>query len=220
MTAFTICTAEQRSPDWFRARLGRLTGSCASDMLATVKTAGAEAAARRDLRMRLVLERLTGESQEDGYVNATMQWGIDKEAEAFDAYEAYSGNLTRRTGFLTHRDLMVGCSLDGDVENFAGIVELKCPKSATHYGYLKAGSVPASHLPQIQHNLWITGAQWCDFASYDPRFPEHLRLFVCRVPRVEIDILAYEKVALKFLAEVEAEFDGAMTMLAGAGAAA
>jgi hypothetical protein len=66
-----------------------------------------------------------------------MQWGIDHEAEAFAAYEAESGNLVRRTGFLTHTDLLVGCSLDGDVEDFAGIVEIKCPKSATHYGYLK-----------------------------------------------------------------------------------
>ncbi len=184
-------------------------------MLATIKSG--EAAARRDLRMRLVLERLTGESQDDCYVNAAMQWGIDHEEDAFDAYEAYSGNLTRRTGFLSHTTLMLGCSLDGDVDEFTGIVELKCPKSATHYGYLKAGAVPANHLPQIQHNLWISGAQWCDFVSYDPRFPEAMRLFVRRVPRVEVDVLAYSKVAMAFLAEIDAELEQAdKLMSAGA----
>lgn len=216
MRSFTIVTAEQRSPEWFQARLGRLTGSCAGDMLATTQK-GSEAATRRDLRMRLVLERLTGESQEDGYVNGAMQWGIDHESDAFDAYEAHSGNLVRRTGFITHDALMVGCSLDGDVDDFTGIVELKCPKSATHYGYLKAGSVPANHMPQILHNLWVTGAQWCDFASYDPRFPDGMQLFVCRVMRVEMDVLAYSKCAEKFLAEIDAELAQATTlMVAGA----
>lgn len=172
-------------------------------MLATIKTG--EAAARRDLRTQLVVERLTGQPQEDCYVNGAMQWGLDHEAEAFAAYESHSGNLVRRTGFLMHMDLMVGCSLDGDVDDFAGIVEIKCPKSATHYGYLKSGEVPAGHKPQILHNLWVSGAEWCDFVSYDPRFPDERRLFVVRVPRVELDVLAYAKTAEKFLAEVDAE---------------
>lgn len=201
--SFTVVQAEQRSPEWYAARAGRLTGSRAADMLATIKSG--EAAARRDLRVQLAVERLTGMPQEDTYVNAAMQWGIDHEADAFAAYEAHSGHVVRRTGFLQHDDLMVGCSLDGDVEDFAGIIECKCPKSATHFGYLKAGKVPANHMPQILHNLWVTGAQWCDFVSYDPRFAEHLRLFVCRVPRVEVDILAYAKCAETFLAEVDAE---------------
>lgn len=200
---FTIVNDPQRSPAWFAARAGRLTGSCAKDMLATIQKG--EAAARRDLRTRLVVERLTGQPQEDDYVSAAMQWGIDREDAAFAAYEAHSGNVVRRTGFLRGDELMVGCSLDGDVENFAGIVELKCPKSATHLGYLKAGAVPSNHMPQILHNLWISGAQWCDFVSYDPRFPESLQLFVCRVPRVELDVLAYAKCAEKFLVEVDAE---------------
>lgn len=210
MRKFTICEADQRSSEWYTARLGRLTGSVACDMLATIKSG--EAAARRDLRMRLVLERLTGQSQESGYVNAEMQWGIDHEQDAFDAYEAVSGNLVRPTGFLMHTELMVGCSLDGDINDFAGILEAKCPKSATHYGYLKAGAVPSSHMPQILHNLWVTGAQWCDFASYDPRFPESIRLFVCRVPRVEIDVLSYAKCAEKFLAEIDAELEQARAL--------
>lgn len=172
-------------------------------MLATIQKG--EAAARRDLRVQLVCERLTGQPQEDPFTNAVMQWGIDHEADAFAAYEAQSGNLVRRTGFLTHTALMVGCSLDGDVEDFAGIVEIKCPKSATHYGYLRSGEVPTNHRPQILHNLWVTGAAWCDFVSFDPRFPEGHRLFVCRVPRVELDVMAYAKSAEKFLAEVDAE---------------
>lgn len=205
MRRFTVCEAEQRSPEWFAARLGRLTGSRAGDMLATIKSG--EAAARRDYRTQLVVERLTGNLQEEPFINPAMQRGVEREPVARDAYERRTGCFVQATGFLSHVEHMAGCSLDGHVGDFEGIVELKCPKSATHLRYLREGKMPAEHLPQVLHNLWITGAQWCDFVSFDDRFPEHLSLFVVRVPRVEIEILAYEKTALKFLDEVNAEVE-------------
>lgn len=200
-----IITTEQRTPEWHAARLARLTGSCAGDMLARIKSG--EAAARRDLRIRLVCERLTGQSQEDVFVSKEMQRGIDREADAFAAYEGQTGNLVKRVGFLAHDTLAAGCSPDGQVSNYTGIVELKVPKSATHLRYIRAGVVPSDYVPQITHNLWITGAQWCDFASFDDRFPPSLRLFVVRVPRVQVDIDAYELMARTFLNEVDAECD-------------
>jgi predicted phage-related endonuclease len=191
----------QRSPAWFSLRAGRLTGSSAGDMLATLKSKG-EAAARRDLRMRLVCERLTGASQEDVPITAAMQRGIDKEADALAAYMALTGLEVRKTGFIAHDSLMAGCSVDGDVDNFSGIIEIKCPKSATHLGYLRSGDVPAAYIPQMTHNAWITGAQWCDFVSFDDRFPPELSLYVVRwTPYLP----AYEEMALAFLAEVDAE---------------
>lgn len=204
--SFTIFDGEQRTKEWFAARVGRLTGSRAGDMLATIKSG--EAASRRDLRAQLVVERLTGEPQEDGYINAAMARGIDKEPEAFGAYEAYSGNLVRRTGFLMHSALMIGCSLDGDVDDFTGIIECKCPKSATHLEYLKAGGkIPSRHVPQITHNLFVSGAQWADFVSFDDRFPPALQLVVMRVQRDEAAIKAYELALSLFLSEVDREVE-------------
>lgn len=207
---FTVIDAEQRSPDWFAARLGRLTGSRAGDMLATIKSG--EAAARRDLRTQLVCERLTGQLQEDTYINAVMQRGIDCEPQAFAAYEAQTGTLVERSGFLSHTEHMAGCSLDGHIGAFTGILELKCPKSTTHLRYLRGGVVPSEHLPQIAHNLWITGAQWADFVSFDDRFPPELQLFIVRVTRLESAIAAYEQKALAFLAEVDTEAAALMTI--------
>lgn len=200
-----LIDCEQRSPDWFKVRLGKLTGSVAGDMLATIKSG--EAAKRRDLRVRLVCERLTGESQEDGYTNAAMQRGIDKEPAALAAYEAVTGFVAWPTGFCEHDELLAGCSLDGQVQDFAGIVELKCPKSSTHLSYIKAGKAPADYLPQITHNLWITGAAWCDFVSFDDRFPAALQLVRYRVMREDVDLKAYELAARLFLDEVAAEVD-------------
>jgi len=201
--AFTVVDAPQRSQEWFAARLGRLTGSRASDMLATIKSG--EAAARRDLRLQLVCERLTGTVQEDGFVSPAMERGVVLEPAAFAAYEALTGNLAQRTGFLLWDDMPVGCSPDGYVDDYEGIVEFKCPKSATHLKYLRGGVVPADYLPQITHNLLVSGAQWCDFMSYDDRFPVHLQTFLVRVQRSDVDIVGYARKATAFLDEVAAD---------------
>jgi hypothetical protein len=202
---FRVIEAEQRSEAWFQARLGRLTGSCAGDMLAKIKTG--EAAARRDLRMQLVVERLTGKPQEEGFISPAMQRGIDLEAAAIAAYEGATGNLVRSTGFLACDELLAGCSLDGDVDNFTGILECKCPKSATHLGYLRGQAVPAEHRAQMLHNCWISSAQWCDFASFDNRFPAELQLFVVRYTPTALELTDYEMAARTFLAEVDRELE-------------
>lgn len=215
---FTIIDAPQRSAEWFAARAGLLTGSKAYDATSFLK-GGGESAARRDYRMQLVCERLTGAPQEDGFVNEAMQRGIDLEPKAFAAYEALTGSVAVRTGFLRHISILAGCSLDGHVDHFAGIVEIKCPKSATHLKYWRGpGNVPDDYVPQITHNLWITGAEWCDFLSFDDRFPEALQTFLVRVKRSDVDIDGYEKKALAFLAEVEAETLAIKTTTSGVAA--
>jgi hypothetical protein len=211
---FRIIDADQRSDAWRLARVGRLTGSNAKHVIAKGRGSD-EAVGRRDYRYQLVTERLTGQPQDGVFVNDAMQRGIDMEPAAFAAYEAHSGYLARRTGFLAADGLMAGCSLDGDINGFCGIVELKCPKSATHAKYLRSqmeGKPPAEHVAQITHNLWISGAEWCDFASFDDRFPEPLQLVVIRVKRGDVDIDGYEKKAIAFLEEVDAEYTAMLTM--------
>lgn len=217
--AFTIVDVPQRSPEWFAARLGRLTGSVAADAMAGPLKSGGEPASRRDLRMRLVLERLTGRSLEDDYVNADMKRGIALEPDALAAYEAETGNLIQPTGFLMHTDLMIGCSLDGHISDFTGLLELKCPRPANHLRYVRAGVLPAEHRWQIVHNLFVTGAAWADFCSFAPDFPEPLRVFRLRVQRNDAEIASYELMARQFLAEVQKEYDD-IQMMAGSVAVA
>ena len=202
---FSVCMAAQRSPEWLSARLGRLTGSRAADMLATIRSG--EAAARRDLRVQLVCERLTQTVQEDGFLNAAMQWGIETEPAARAAYEALTGHVATCSGFLGSTVHLAGCSLDGHVGDFEGICEFKCPKSATHLRYLRGGIVPSDYLPQIRHNLWISQADWCDFMSFDPRFPPDLQTFLVRVQAADVDLDGYARAALAFLAEVQSDVD-------------
>ena len=193
----------QRTPEWFAARLGVLTGTAAKDMLATIKSG--EAAARRDLRTRLVVERLTGQAQEDVFVNADMQRGVELEDEARAAYESATGHLVTSAGFLKHPDLPVGYSPDGLLDDGAGLLELKVPRSATHLRYLRSGALPAEHAAQVLHGLYVSGAKFCDFCSYDNRYPAPLRLFRVRVERDEKAIADYDKTVRAFLAECDVE---------------
>jgi hypothetical protein len=209
--AFTVIECQQRSEEWVKARLGRLCGSRASDMLAT-RQDGKPAAGRANLRTQLVLERLTGKPQESTYQSPAMQAGVENEADALLLYEALTGQLVERTGFLSHNAMLAGCSLDGHVGDFEGIVEAKCPLPATHLEYIRSGKVPGDYQKQILHSLWITGAQWCDWLSYQPSFPEHLQVRIVRIERNEVAIDEYEQKARLFLAEVERDIETLNTM--------
>lgn len=200
---FTVIDAPQRSPEWFQARLGRLTGSVAAKMLATIKSG--EAADRRNLRLRLVLERLTGRPQESDFVSPAMQAGIDREPLAFAAYEALTGNVVQRTGFLAHTSLMAGCSLDGHLGNFEKLLSIKCRQPAAHLDFLKTGTVPGDALAQIRHELWLTGATEHDYFSWNPDFPEPLQSRVVTVQASKVALDEYDAAVTRFLAEVDTE---------------
>lgn len=206
---------DQRTPEWHAVRVGMFTASCAGDMLATIKSG--EAAARRDLRTRLALERITGQSQENGFVSADMQRGTEMEPAALAAYESLTGNMVRTVGFVRHDSLRAGYSPDGVIDDFVGLLELKCPKSATHLGYIEGKALPKDYAGQIMHALWITGAQWVDFVSFDDRFPPALQLFHVRVERDEKAVKAYELMAVQFLREIDEKVE-AVTALCGAAA--
>lgn len=201
--SFTILDCEQRSEMWFAARVGRLTGSSAAAMMTEIKSG--EAAARRDLRVRLALERITGRAQENEFTTSALQHGIDTEPAALGIYEAMTGQILERTGFLSLDSVQAGCSLDAFVNGRKGIVEAKCPKSATHYEYLKTKQIPKPYRWQCLHNMWVSDAEWCDFVSYDDRFPEHLQYLCVRMERNASEILTYATAAGRFLAEVAVE---------------
>lgn len=200
----------QRSSDWFALRAGKLTGSCAKDMLAKGR-GSADSVKRRDLLYKLIAERMSGSSQEDGYVNAAMQWGIDHEADAVRAYEAEKSCFVDSIGFCEHESLPIGTSPDGFI-GASGILSVKCPKTATHIRYLRERCEPSEHVAQNTHELWLTGREWVDFVSFDPRLPEGGRLFIIRVTRSLAQLAEYEREVWAFLEEVSIE-EGAVRKL-------
>lgn len=191
----------QGSPEWFAQRLGRVTASRVADVVARTKSG--YSASRANYRAQLIVERLTGVAPES-YTNAAMQWGIDNEAYARSAYEFYQDATVEDAPFVEHPTIpMCGASPDGLVGP-DGLVEIKCPISATHIDTLRGQSVPGAYVTQMLWQMACTGRAWCDFVSFDPRMPEDLRLFVRRVPRDDARIAELEQEVRVFLTETDA----------------
>ena len=190
---------DQSSEEWFAARLGKVTASRLSDVLATIKTG--EAAARANYRIELVAERLTGKST-PGFTSAAMQWGVECEPMARSAYETETGLIVTEVGFVDHPTIaMAGASPDGLVGD-DGLIEIKCPETKTHIETLTSKKAPSKYIPQMQWQMACTGRQWVDFVSFDPRLPEHLMLEIIRVDRDQLLIDQYSEAVSIFLAEV------------------
>jgi putative phage-type endonuclease len=193
-------TVEQGSDEWKALRLGHVTASNIADIMA--KGRGGESITRRKYKMRIVAERMT-EQSEAGWSSAAMEWGTTQEPFARSAYEVANSTFVDRTGFWLHPTIKwVGVSPDGLVGD-DGLVEIKCPNSTTHLDWLLAGKVPAEHMKQIQCQLWVTGREWCDFISFDPRVKHSKQLFVKRTHRDEELIKEMEREVHVFLQEVE-----------------
>jgi len=173
-------TIQQRSAEWFAARLGKVTASRVSDVMATIKSG--ESASRRNYRMELLCERLTGKPG-DFYTSKAMQRGIDLEAQARMAYWIATDREVQEVGFCTHpRYPFFGASPDGFVGP-RGLIEIKCPETSTHVKFLQSMVPDPDYVWQMQAQMSCTGRQWCDFASFDDRLPEELQLAMVRVRR-------------------------------------
>jgi putative phage-type endonuclease len=191
---------EQGSPEWFAARLGKVTASRVADVIA--KTKSGPSTSRANYAAQLIAERLTG-TCETSFTNGAMQWGVDKEPEARAAYVFRTDCDVVEIATVDHpRIAMTSASPDGLVGD-DGMLEIKCPNTATHLDALQSESVPGKYVTQMQWQMACTDRQWCDFASYDPRLPESMRLFVKRVPRDDVMIAELEREVSGFLTEID-----------------
>lgn len=196
----TVHMMEQRSPEWFAHRSGRVTASRIADVMAQTKTG--PGAARKNYMADLIAERLTGERRE-GFSNSAMQWGTDTEPQARAMYAFVTGLQATEVGFIDHPVIhMAGCSPDGLVGD-DGMVEIKCPNTATHLETLLTGKVDTKYLKQMQFQMACAGREWCDFVSFDPRLPPEMQLWVHRFEREAEAVAEIEEAVASFLAEME-----------------
>jgi putative phage-type endonuclease len=198
---------EQRTEEWFEQRLGKVTASRISDVIAKTKTG--MSTSRQNYLIQLVSERLTGKKG-DSFVNQAMLDGIEREDAARKLYEIEKNISVSEVGFFEHPIIsMSGASPDGAVHaeiegKYAGLIEIKCPIETTHTNTLMSKSVPSKYLPQIQWQMACVGARWVDFVSYNPNFPDAMKIFIARVDRDDSYIAELEAEVIKFLDEVDA----------------
>lgn len=193
---------EQGSQEWLALRAGKVTASKVSDVMSSITTAG-----YKNYLADLVVERLTGKKTES-FTNAAMQWGVDQEPIARAEYEVKTGNFVDQIAFVDHPTIVnFGCSPDGLVGD-DGLIEIKCPNTATHIDYVMQDKVPTKYIPQIQCQLAVTGRKWCDFVSFDPRLPDGLQILIVRLERDDEYIEKLEARVVKFLDEVNSAVNG------------
>ena len=193
---------EQRTEEWFAARMGKVTASRVADVIAKTKTG--YSTSRENYLAQLVCEVLTGKPAES-FTNAAMQWGVDQEPLARAAYESHQNVLVDEVGFLTHPTIwQSGASPDGLVGEL-GMVEIKCPNTATHIDTLLTQTVPGKYNTQMQWQMACAGRHWCDFVSFDPRMPTDLQLFVKRVEYDSPYVAMLEKEVMSFLNDLDSK---------------
>lgn len=201
---------EQRSPEWYAARLGKLTGSRIADATTRTKTG----ASRANYMAELLIERLTG-APAPRFTNAAMEWGTQCEPEARMVYEFEQNVSVEEVGFIEHRHLvMAGCSPDGLVGN-DGLVEIKCPSTATHVDTLLGAPIDERYVKQMQFQMGCTGRLWCDWVSYDPRVPLKLRMVIRRLPRDDKMIAKLDQEGEEFLEELAEKYRRLSLMVEG-----
>lgn len=194
---FTIFDCAQRSPEWFAARAGLVTGSKAKVVFMKEGTAG-----RDDYALQLALERLTQKTEPEPFLSSEMRHGIEKESWCRLATEIQYGVTIRQTGFCRHNKLPIGMSFDGDIDDFRVFTEFKAPKSKTHVNYLRAKCLPADYRPQVMHGHLISGAKHSIFCSGDDRLPEGLNAFFVEINVNDLQMDEYERELTKFLRQV------------------
>jgi len=196
----------QGTDEWFQQRLGKVTASRLSDVIAKTKTG--VSTSRQNYLIQLVSERLTGKKT-DSFTNKAMEDGVEREPIARKLYESKTNSIVTEVGFFDHPVIKSsGASPDGAVNaeeegKYAGLIEIKCPIETTHTNILMNKSVPSKYIPQMQWQLACTGAKWVDFVSYNPNFPDTMQIFVARVDRDNAYIAELEAEVLKFLDEVD-----------------
>lgn len=190
-----IHECQQGSPEWYAVKLGKVSASCFSDAVA-----GGTGATRKKYMNNLIAERMTGKS-ENGYINATMERGLEVESLAREYYELLNDCPVRQVGFI-ERDENIGASPDGLV-GADGMLEIKCPFSSTHISYIIEGRLPPTYKKQVQGQLWVAEREWVDFVSYDPRV--HQKPYFCeRVYRDEDYIKELQIKIYMFVADMKA----------------
>jgi putative phage-type endonuclease len=195
-----ITDIEQGSEEWLSLRLGWITASRFKDVMSNGRS-GAPSKTRLSYMYQLAAEALTGDRVES-FSSEYMEWGTKTEPQACAMYEFDSGVSVDHPAFIKWNAVnKIGISPDGLVNDDGGI-EIKCPKTTTQIETFLSGKMPSCHKPQVQGSLWVTGREWWDFVSFDPRIDGDASYMCVRQYRDEKYISELEEKCLSFEAEL------------------
>lgn len=194
---------EQGSEEWHQLRLGKVTASRVSDVMASGRGSG-ESKTREKYKNEVIRERLTGK-QVQGYINPSMERGTLLEPIARASYEVLHNVIVDQVPFIDHPTIkMAGCSPDGLVGD-NGLIEIKIPNPENHIKALLTDNkeLITTYFSQVQWQLACSNRSWCDLISFDPDLSEEYQFSISRIYRDDEWIKQAENEVIKFLSEVE-----------------
>jgi predicted phage-related endonuclease len=159
-----IHECEQNSPQWFEARLGKVTASNFADVMA-----GGEGKTRTRYLRDLAGEIITGKPKES-YSNKSMERGNAMEDQAREQYERTKFADLTRVGFVYNPAINAGCSPDALIGD-DGILEIKTMIPALLIGVLERGTMPQEHRAQCHGAMWVLRRKFCVLRIFYPGMP-------------------------------------------------
>lgn len=199
----TIIDCEQYSPEWYAARRGKVSASRLGCVMAKGKSKNEPSATRAKYMAQLAAARLTGTDTEDGYSSDAMEWGKQHEDKARSLYEMKYDVELVTVGLVIHPTLAQACASPDRLVGDDGLVEIKCPEMHTHFARMRGADIETNYFRQMQWQMACTGRKWCDFVSYDPRWPAQCQMVVQRIERDPVMIAEIHKAVSDFLLELD-----------------
>ncbi|NNF96879.1 MAG: hypothetical protein HKM94_08145 [Halobacteria archaeon] len=187
-----ILMMEQRTEEWFEARRGRITASRMGDIFGSNLK-------RLSYMHELAAEILTGEQARIGFNSPYTAWGKRQEPKARDWYVFSSEYEVEQVGLIINDETGAASSPDG-LSGDSGVLEIKCPESpVNHIEVLNTGRIPEKYIYQTYGHIWVSGREWCDYVSYDPRMPENIQGCTIRAKRTDEIVTANTKTQTELL---------------------
>lgn len=197
-----IIECEQGTAEWHAARAGRVTASRIADITRKIKSGGVSKT-RQTYLGELVAERLSGVQSESGFKTAAMDWGNEQEPKARDTYAFVNGVEVVKVGLVIHPKIEMAAASPDSLVGDDGLLEIKCPNTATHIATLTGAKIDSEYAKQVQWQMACTGRQWTDLISFDPRLPAEMQMHTTRIRRDPMIIAELEAAVVEFLREVD-----------------
>lgn len=180
---------EAAREEWMRLRSGRFTCSRFGDLMVSGRKKDEPFGVTAKTYIWQIAAERAGSFKFE-FDSAPTRWGKEHEFQVIVNYCLKNAIDNMKHGPDTWHEFQdyAGGTPDALIDE-DGCLEIKCPYDpSVHIRYIDEGGVPQQYRWQVIGHLLVTGRQWCDFVSFDPRVElQHLRTYTYRLERDSVN---------------------------------